>query len=69
MIEQEETTTPTKEDSSDRTSKTTPPTQSKSLRIKVYNKSREPIKGVTVEIHSDIRTGITDENGEVYLKI
>jgi len=68
VIEQEETTTPTKEDSSDRTSKTTPPTQSKSLRIKVYNESREPIKGVTVEIHSDVRTGITDENGEVYFE-
>jgi len=68
VIEQEETTTPTKEDSSDRTSKTTPPTQSKSLRIKVYNESREPIKGVTVEIHSDVRTGITDEHGEVYFE-
>ena len=69
VVEQLEETTPSNEEkTSETTKKPTTPTQSKSLRIKVYNESREPLKGVTVEIHSDVRTGITDENGEVYFE-
>ena len=45
-----------------------PTTQAKSLRIKIYDESQGALKGVTVELHSDLRTGITDENGEVYFE-
>ncbi|HKM19689.1 MAG TPA: BspA family leucine-rich repeat surface protein [Candidatus Dojkabacteria bacterium] len=65
--EQEEDTK-AEEETVDITKEPTPPTQSKSLKIKVYNESGEPLVGVTVEIHSDVRTGITDENGEVYFE-
>ncbi len=68
ITEQKDTTHVTKEATSEITKKPTPPTQSKSLKIKVYNASKEPMQGVTVEIHSDIRTGVTDENGEVYFE-
>ena len=69
VVEQLEETTPSNEEkTSETTKKPTTPTQSKSLKIKVYNDTGEPIKGVTVEIHSDIRTGVTDENGEVYFE-
>ena len=51
------------------TKKHTSLTQSKNLRVKVYDKQHRPIKGATVEIHSDVRTEITDENGEVILRI
>lgn len=50
------------------TKKHTSLTQSKNLRVKVYDKQHRPIKGATVEIHSDVRTEITDENGEVYFE-
>ncbi len=65
--EQEEDTK-AEEETSDTTKEPSSPTQSKSLKIKVYNESGEPLVGVTVEIHSDVRTGITDENGEVYFE-
>ncbi|MGI6423368.1 MAG: BspA family leucine-rich repeat surface protein [Candidatus Dojkabacteria bacterium] len=69
VVEQLEETTPSNEEkTSETTKKPTTPTQSKSLKIKVYNDTGEPIKGVTVEIHSDVRTGVTDENGEVYFE-
>jgi hypothetical protein len=68
ITEQKDTTPLTKEATSETTKKPTTPAESKSLKIKVYNASKEPMQGVTVEIHSDIRTGVTDENGEVYFE-
>lgn len=65
--EQEEDTK-AEEETVDITKEPTPSTQSKSLKIKIYNESGEPLVGVTVEIHSDVRTGITDEKGEVYFE-
>ncbi|MGI6423369.1 MAG: carboxypeptidase regulatory-like domain-containing protein [Candidatus Dojkabacteria bacterium] len=58
----------TSDDTSDTVKEPTSSTQSKNLRVKVYDKQHRPIKGATIEIHSDIRTGITDENGEVYFE-
>jgi len=71
IIEEVDTTTEEKreeETSTTTTKQTTSPTQSKNLRVKIYDKSKKPIKGATVEIHSDIRTEITDENGEAYFE-
>jgi hypothetical protein len=68
--EEEETTTEeqTEEETSKTTEKTTYPALYKNLRVKVYDKSKKPIKGARVEIHSKIRTEITDENGEAYFE-
>ena len=65
-------TTEDKEEEKSETSeiidKSTTPTLYKDLRVKVYDKDKKPIKGARVEIHSKIRTEITDENGEAYFK-
>ncbi|HHX99651.1 TPA: BspA family leucine-rich repeat surface protein [Candidatus Dojkabacteria bacterium] len=68
--EEEETTTEeqTEEEASKTVEKTTYPTLYKNLRVKVYDKSKKPIKGATVEIHSKVRTEITDKNGEAYFE-
>jgi len=71
IIEEEDTTTEEKreeETSKTTTKQTTSPTLYKNLRVKIYDKSKKPIKGATIEIHSDIRTEITDENGEAYFE-
>ncbi len=68
--EEEETTTEeqTEEETSKTVEKTTYPTLYKNLRVKVYDKSKKPIKGATVEIHSKVRREITDKNGEAYFE-
>ena len=62
--------TPITEQLDEDTSKTVkkPTLPSKNLRIKVYDKQHKPVKGATVEIHSNIRTAIIDENGEAYFE-
>lgn len=70
IIEEEEDTTEeqTEEETSKTIEKTTYPTLYKNLRVKVYDKSKKPIKGARVEIHSKVRTEITDKNGEAYFE-
>lgn len=71
IIEEEEDTTTeeqTEEETSKTVEKTTYPTLYKNLRVKVYDKSKKPIKGATVEIHSKVRREITDKNGEAYFE-
>jgi len=74
LVEHQDTTSSTEEKEEDKSEtsetvrKLTTPTQYKDLRVKVYNKSKKPIKGAKVEIHSDVRREITDENGEAYFK-
>ena len=74
IVEQEDTTISTedkeedKSETSETIEKSTTPTLYKDLRVKVYDKSKKPIKGAKVEIHSKVRTEITDKNGEAYFK-
>ncbi|MGI5898038.1 MAG: BspA family leucine-rich repeat surface protein [Candidatus Dojkabacteria bacterium] len=55
-------------DEEEDTNTSTSPTQTRNLRVKVYDQSKKPIKGVTVEIHSKVRKEITDKNGEAYFE-
>lgn len=74
LVEHQETTSSTEEKEEDKSEtsetvrKLTTPTLYKGLRVKVYDKEKKPIKGARVEIHSKVRTEITDENGEAYFK-
>ncbi|MBP8979530.1 DUF5011 domain-containing protein [Candidatus Dojkabacteria bacterium] len=74
VVEQTETTDATEEKEEDKSEtseiidKSTTPTLYKDLRVKVYDKDKKPIKGAKVEIHSKIRTEITDANGEAYFE-
>ncbi|HKM19811.1 MAG TPA: immunoglobulin-like domain-containing protein [Candidatus Dojkabacteria bacterium] len=74
VVEQTETTDATEEKEEDKSEtsetieKSTTPTLYKDLRVKVYDKEKKPVKGATVELHSKVRTEITDENGEAYFK-
>jgi len=42
--------------------------QSKHLKIKVYDESHQPVEGVVIEIHSRVRTKTTNSDGEAYFK-
>ena len=73
-MEQTDTTDTTEEKEEEKSETTetiekpTTPTLYKDLRVKVYDKEKKPVKGATVELHSKVRTEITDENGEAYFE-